>query len=263
MRMTMKEVGPKPMALARAGASGRRERIFGSIGRYAQLPGLICACLVDGPAEAQGVGVNAATSPDVRAPSALRRAPTPDFSAVRAFIDHGIATGHVPSMAVAVAQRGRILWEAGFGSPDRENPAPATAHTMYAIASVTKLMTATGLMVLHQRGQLDFDRPVNDYLGSARVSGPVWDPAGATVRRVATHTAGLGTYADDCHFPAPACQDSMIRRYGVLLWRPGDRFDYSNLGYGVLSEVIRHVSKEPYAAFMRDSVFRPLGMSHC
>jgi CubicO group peptidase (beta-lactamase class C family) len=134
---------------------------------------------------------------------------------------------------------------------------------MYGIASVTKLMTATALMVLHEHGQLDFDRPVNEYLPSDRLSSPVWDPAGATLRRVATHTSGLATYDDFCTVPAPHCQEEMIRRYGVLIWRPGERFDYSNLGYGVLGEVVRGVSKEPYADFMRDSVFRPLGTTHC
>ena len=187
----------------------------------------------------------------------------PDFAPVRAFITGGMAKAHVPSIAVGVARRDTILWEEGFGFADPDRRTPATPGTMYYVASVTKLMTATALMELHERGQLDFDRPVNDYLGSERLSSPAWDPSEATVRRVATHTSGLATYDDECSMPAPACQEQMIQRYGVLIWRPGERFDYSNLGYGVLSEVVRHVSREPYADFMRDSVFAPLGLTHC
>src|SRR5262245_45724947 len=117
----------------------------------------------------------------------------PDFSAVRKLARETIVAATAPSMAVAVVRRGRILWEEGFGWADREQRIPATAHTMYYTASVTKTFTATALMLLHERKRLNLDRPVNDYLGSAKLSSPGWDPAGATIRRVATHTAGLTT----------------------------------------------------------------------
>jgi hypothetical protein len=55
----------------------------------------------------------------------------------------------------------------------------------------------------------------------------------------------------------------MIRRYGVIFWKPGTRFDYSNLGYGVLSAVIEHVSKKRFSEFVRDELFAPLGMTDC
>jgi CubicO group peptidase (beta-lactamase class C family) len=112
---------------------------------------------------------------------------------------------------------------------------------MCSLASVTKLMTASAIMVLRDRKQLDLDRPVNDHLGSAKLKSPAWNPADATVRRVATHTAGLATYDNGyyCRGNEGDCQDIMISRFGVSIWRPGERFDYSNLGYGVLGDVIR------------------------
>src|ERR1044072_8564835 len=76
------------------------------------------------------------------------RAGNPDFTRVRQFIQEQIVATGVPSIAVAVARRGEILWEEGFGWADRENRIPATEHTMYALASVTKSMTATALMLL-------------------------------------------------------------------------------------------------------------------
>jgi CubicO group peptidase (beta-lactamase class C family) len=81
---------------------------------------------------------------------------------------------------------------------------------------------------------------VNDYLGSGRLSSPAWDPAAATVRRVATHTAGLATYDLGWSPDQGLCPsvDEIIRRYGVLIWRPGEQFDDSNLGYGILGEVL-------------------------
>jgi CubicO group peptidase (beta-lactamase class C family) len=187
-----------------------------------------------------------------------------DFSKVRKQIQDLMVANSLASVSVAVARGDEILWEEGFGWADREHRRPATAHTMYGLASVSKPITATAVMVLRERKQLDLDRPVNDYLGPARVSSPAWDPARATVRRVATHTAGLSTFdlgfeADRPGSRLPA--EEVIRRYGVLVWPPGDHFDYSNLGYGILGEVIARVSGKSFGDFLRDEVFWPLGMT--
>jgi CubicO group peptidase (beta-lactamase class C family) len=84
------------------------------------------------------------------------------------------------------------------------------------------------------------------------------------VRRVANHTAGLTTFVQN-RFGAPKNfsfpQDRIIQRYGIVFWPPGDHFDYSNLGYGILGEVVSRVSGKSYGAFIRDEIFRPLGMN--
>src|SRR5262245_27892065 len=118
----------------------------------------------------------------------------PNFSSVQTLIEHKITEDRIPSVTVAVARRGNVLWERGFGWANRERVVAASAHSMYALASVTKLMTGTAIMMLRDRGQIDLDGPVNDYLGPGKLTSPFWNPAGATVRRVATHTAGLATY---------------------------------------------------------------------
>jgi len=194
--------------------------------------------------------------PCLAQPNAVRDG-KPDFTRVRKFIQEQIVATTVPSVAVAVARRGEILWEEGFGWADRENRVPATEHTMYETASLTKSFTATAIMLLAEQKKLDLDRPANDYLGAARLTSPKWDPAGATVRRLLTHTAGLTSF-DDHRFPP----GETIRRYGTIFWRPGERFDYSNLGYVTLGEVISHISGKSYADFFRDEVFWPLGMTH-
>lgn len=189
----------------------------------------------------------------------------PDFAPVQALIEQKIANDHIPSISVAVARNGQILWEKGFGWANRERHIAASEQSMYSLASVTKLMTASAIMVLRDRKQLDLDRPINAYLGSAKLKSPVWNPSDATVRRVATHTAGLATYDNGYHCRGNEgdCQDIMLSRFGVLIWRPGERFDYSNLGYGALGDVIRHVSGMKYADFLTTQVLAPLGMTHC
>lgn len=115
------------------------------------------------------------------------------FDDIRAYISSEMADKSVPSISVAVAQDGKILWEESFGWADREKRIEATPHTMYSMASISKPMTATGLMTLVQAGKIDLEKPVNDYLGNVKLRARVGDASGATVRRVANHTAGLPT----------------------------------------------------------------------
>lgn len=189
----------------------------------------------------------------------------PDFSEVRKLIQTEMAARKIPSISVAVARRGEILWEEAFGFADKENGIRADKNTMYYVASVTKTFTATALTVLEERKQIDFDRSINDYLKPMQVSSPLWNTKEATVGRVATHMGGLTTFGRNCWADQKNCKispDETIKRYGIVFWRPGDHFDYSNLGYGILGEVIHHVSGKGYADFMRDEIFLPLGMDH-
>jgi CubicO group peptidase (beta-lactamase class C family) len=170
------------------------------------------------------------------APAAGESGGAEPFAAVRMRIEQLVAEGTVPSMAVAVARDGEIVWEQGFGLADRENNTPATEHTAYPLASVSKPLTAL-----------------------------VGEAEEATVRRVACHTAGLPLH--DRHFydgeaQGPPSFEQTLRRYGQLVSVPGERWQYSNLGYGILGEVISRVSGRDYAELMQAEVFTPLGMQH-
>jgi CubicO group peptidase (beta-lactamase class C family) len=198
----------------------------------------------------------------------LARGNTVDFGAIRELIRSRLVEQPLPSLAVAVARDGAILWEEGFGWADRENRVPATAHTMYSLASISKPITATGVMVLKERGKLDLDRPINEYVGAAKLKARVpsgcGDAADATVRRVANHTSGLPLhwhffYEDEAYGRPP--MDETILRYGNLVTPPGERHQYSNLGYGILDDVIARLSGKSYTEFMRQDVFLPLGMT--
>jgi CubicO group peptidase (beta-lactamase class C family) len=186
------------------------------------------------------------------------------FDGVRASIRKQLAETGVPSIAVAVARGSEILWEQGFGWADREKRVAATGHTMYSLASISKPVTATGLMLLVKDGKLDLDKPVNDYLANAKVRARVGDAAAATVRRVANHTSGLPTHAQffwaDVPYRPPS-MDETILRFGSLVTPPGERYEYSNLGFGILDYVIARMSGKPYADFMRERVFVPLGLT--
>jgi CubicO group peptidase (beta-lactamase class C family) len=186
------------------------------------------------------------------------------FEGIRDHIRERLVADSIPSLSVAVVEDGRILWEEGFGWADRERRIAATEHTAYSLASVTKPITATGLMTLVESGAIDLDAPVNAYLGGAKLHARVGDVNAATVRSVANHTSGLPVhyqffYADEPY--RPPSRDETILRYGNLVAAPGERHEYSNLGYGVLDYVIQRVSGQSYARFMRRAVFLPLGMT--
>ena len=201
-------------------------------------------------------GDSAAQSPE-RAPDR--------FESVRALIRQKLADGSTPSVSVAVAQHGKIIWEEGFGWADRERKIRATPHTVYSLASVSKPFTATALMTLVQAGKIDLDKPINDYLGEAKLKAWVGDANQATVRRVANHSSGLPLHAQFFDRKGPTqvpSDDETIRHYGNIVTVPGDHFQYSNIGYGILGYVASRVSGKSYADFLRDAVFSKLGLTH-
>ncbi|HTK54822.1 MAG TPA: serine hydrolase domain-containing protein, partial [Gemmatimonadaceae bacterium] len=93
------------------------------------------------------------------------------LDSLRAHIRRVMDSTKTPSIAVAVAKGGRIIWEEGFGFADVEHRTPATPTTLYSMASISKPITATGLMKLVEQGKIDLDRPANDYLGAAKITG--------------------------------------------------------------------------------------------
>jgi CubicO group peptidase (beta-lactamase class C family) len=187
------------------------------------------------------------------------------FDTIRADIRRRIADNQMLSASVAVSYKQRIIWEEGFGWADREHKIPANENTMYSLASISKSITATGMMTLVESGKIDLDRPVNDYLGDAKLIARVGDERNATVRNLANHTSGLPLHSDfffsDENVPVPPFPQT-ISRYGNLIARPGEFYQYSNLGYGVLGYLISRVSGESYSDFMQSAVFNKLGMHH-
>lgn len=185
------------------------------------------------------------------------------FPEVRAHVERLVAERGLPSLAVGVARDGEILWEAAFGWADREGRRPADAHTMYSLASISKPITATAVLRLAERGEIDLDAPINGYLGLGKLRAGAGDPARATVRRVLSHTAGLPLhyqffYDGDGYGPPP--EEETHDRYGVLVYPPGEVYQYANLGYGLLDHLVARVSGRSYADHVRSEVFVPLGM---
>jgi len=186
------------------------------------------------------------------------------FARVRATILEAIEKSGVPSISIAAAEDGNVVWEESFGYADKEKKTKATPDSLYALASISKAFTGTGLMVLAERKLLDLDKPVNDYLGDARLTAHVGNGDQATLRRMLFLEAGMPMHWNIFHATEtarPPSQDESIRRYGIIVNEPGWEYVYSNFAYGVLDRVISRVSGRSYPEFMRDEVFRPLQMN--
>src|ERR1700680_1635891 len=108
---------------------------------------------------------------------------------IEAAISKFMASTHVPGLSAAVVEDGRLEWAAGFGMADLENNVPATGHTLYRLASISKSLTATAALQLFERGQLDLDAPVQKYCPSFPQK-----PWPITTRQLMGHLAGIRHY---------------------------------------------------------------------
>lgn len=170
-----------------------------------------------------------------------------------------VSSGALPSVSVAVAEDGRIIWETAVGWADRERRLPATPYTPYSLASISKPFTATAVMKLVERGRVALDRPANEYLDGARITGKHAERA--TVRHVLTHTSGLPPYFRTRPAVEAWSFEATIASRAIIRHPPGRRYVYSNLGYGILEHIIERVSEVSYSEFLRREVFEPLGLT--
>jgi CubicO group peptidase (beta-lactamase class C family) len=187
------------------------------------------------------------------------------FDAIRYKMRKAIVEDGVPSIAVAVAVDGKLIWQEACGLADRERLVRATPDTPYDIGSISKTFTATGLMVLEQRGLVDLNRPADDYLGRAKLTAFVGDASAATLKLVMQHRAGLPMHANFIYENEPYRRPPMeetISRYGIIVRTPGETYNYANLDYGIVEYIISRVSHMRYEDFMRSEVFLPLELNH-
>ncbi|NIM47988.1 MAG: serine hydrolase [Gemmatimonadales bacterium] len=207
-------------------------------------------------------GSNLSPTAEGKKPQQVRNA---EFDAVKAMILKEIEERTIPSASVAVAKDGEIIWLESFGWADVERKIKATPHTPYPIASITKTMTATAVMLLAERGELDIRQPVEDYVAPLKLTAYKGNSRDVTVKHLLNHAGGLAMhfdyYYEDEEYVPPSVPEA-IERYGFLIHAPGEVFQYANLGYALLGHMISKVTGTEYEDFLRTEVFERLGMNH-
>jgi serine beta-lactamase-like protein LACTB, mitochondrial len=169
-------------------------------------------------------------------------------------------TTGAPALQAAVIVNGRIGWSGAVGTANLEHAVPATAATRFRIGSVSKLITVTAAMRLHQDGALDLDAPIQRYV-------PVFPDKGhpITARQLAGHLAGVRHYGQN-DYVNRVRYDSVTGSLASfsadpLRFEPGTQYLYSTFGYTLLSAAIEGASKLPYESYIQRAVLDPAGMS--
>jgi len=195
------------------------------------------------------------------------RAQTVDSAALATVVDSvfaaGLRRGGIPGGAVVVVQHGRVILAKGYGKADVASGRPFDAdRTIFPIASISKVFTATAVMQLVDRGRVDLAADVNRYLTSARV--PATYPEPITVTHLLDHTSGLdelpGRRVRSASELVPLGR--FLKERLVRVHPPGDLTSYSSYGMALAGLLLEDVSGEPYETYVRRHVWQPLGMTH-
>jgi D-alanyl-D-alanine carboxypeptidase len=167
---------------------------------------------------------------------------------------------NIPGAAIAVIRGGKVIKKKTYGSASVEFDVPVTDDTVFEIGSVSKQMTAAGIMLLVEDGKVRLDERISAYLPNTPEA---WKDV--TVRHLLTHTSGIKTYSslDGFELSRRVKIDGFIKQLSPypLDFTPGEKNVYSNSGYNLLAYIIETQSGKPFMEFMRERIFAPLGMT--
>jgi CubicO group peptidase (beta-lactamase class C family) len=171
-----------------------------------------------------------------------------------------------PGCAMAIMREGHIIYEGGYGMADLDHNVKITPTTVFHVASMSKQFTAAAVLMLAQEGKLSLDDQAMKYVPELPDFGvPI------TLRQLLHHTSGLRDqwellglagwrYSLDLITDADVL--AVLSRQKRLNFPPGSKFLYSNTGYTLLAQVVKHVSGQSFRTFIGNRLFLPLGMSH-
>jgi len=188
-----------------------------------------------------------------------------------ALIQDYFAKNDLMGLEAAVVAQGKPVWTGACGTADAARRMPMTPDTVVNIASLSKTVTAAAVMRLAERGLIRIDDDATAHLPFA-VRNPLYDAEPITIRHLLAHVSSVAdgpAYAQSyvCG-PAQESLGAWLEAYFAARargnfhpWPPGEKFAYSNVGYGLLGAVVETVSGSPFAQFCEAEIFRPLGMA--
>ncbi len=166
--------------------------------------------------------------------------------------------------SVLIARGDKILIQKGYGFSDYHTKDALNKHTSFQLASVSKPITATAILILWERGKIDINKKVSDY-----IEGFPYDDI--TVEMLLDHRSGLPNYMHFCdqyvndktgHLTNNEDIINILGQYKpALMFKPGQKFTYSNTNYCLLASIIERVSGKSFSEFLQQEIFNPLKMS--
>jgi len=178
-------------------------------------------------------------------------------------------THQIPGVVLGVVRDGHLIKATGYGYANVELRVPVSSASLFQSGSVAKQFTATAIMMLVIEGKIGLDDPLSKYFPEANDS-PSRD---VTVRQLLTHTSGIPDMFGETDeasytkgiidFRRDYTEDELLKTYLALKldFAPGDKWNYSNIGYEILGFLIHRVTGEFYGDFLQRRIFRPLGMT--
>ena len=163
--------------------------------------------------------------------------------------------------SVLVARGSHVLLSKGYGSANLEWEVPNSPNTKFRLGSITKQFTAASILLLEERGKLNINDPVKKYVPDAP---PTWEKI--TIFHVLTHTSGIPSFTSFADYPKlepfPATAEQLVARFRdkPLEFQSGEKWNYSNSGYVLLTYLTERISGTSYEQFVRENIFAPLGM---
>ncbi len=171
----------------------------------------------------------------------------------------------IPGVCLALIRRGEIVWQKAYGYADLAEGRKMTADTPCRVESISKSLTALGVIKLVEQGRINLDAPLQNYLGDWKLPDTEFNEDAVTVRRLLSHTAGmpLGSIGPAVEYapgsPMPLLRE-FLSREARLEKAPGSSFAYSNTGFNLLELLIEKVSGQTFAEYMSNEALQPLGM---
>jgi CubicO group peptidase (beta-lactamase class C family) len=171
----------------------------------------------------------------------------------------------IPGVSIAVVENRELAWAGAYGYADLGEERPMTTDAVCRAESISKSVTARGVMKLIEEGRIDPDAPVERYLESIDIPDGKFAAEGVTVARLLSNTAGLplGRVGPAVEY-APGREMPSKRSYLAeeirLVQEPGTGFVYSNVGFNLLELVVENVTGQRFDSYMQEAVLEPLGM---
>jgi serine beta-lactamase-like protein LACTB len=182
-----------------------------------------------------------------------------EINSVRALVPRMKRAFAAPALSIAIAADGKLVWSQGCGFADPKRRRAVARTTKFRVGSVSKTLTAASVARLYQRGRLDVDNDIRQYVASFPRSGPP-----VTVRQLGGHLGGIRHYEgaeaiNTTHYRSVI--DSLrVFIDDPLVAPPGERFHYSSYGFNLLGAAIETATGDEFAKAVEETLLTPLGM---
>ncbi len=181
------------------------------------------------------------------------------IAAVERLITTEQSRQQIPGLSAAVVTGREMRWSGGYGYSDLENFVPATAGTVYRLASISKPITAVAALQMMEAGKLDLDVPVQKYV--PRFPAKPWP---VTTRQLLGHLGGVRHYkpgeVESTRRYASVTEALSIFEQDPLAHEPGSKYLYSTYGFNLVGAAVESAAGVPFVAYLQQRVFGPSGM---